>query len=208
MLEPLTPVGFSYTNPSTFLKIRNVKPFAKHPFVISCLSLVSFFLAAFLLVFLFRSFFPDPGLRTNGYDQAVVIELSEANDGTELAEGWAYLGSEGHYEDGTIVLPSGSGLLSPIERRRATKYVSLVLTKKVEETSLSLKAYGSTDGAILEDTPIQEATPYFIEGGEGFSYEFRFSYDHSEIAAVSLEYNETSSSETLSIQQFTFSYFA
>lgn len=208
MLESFASIGFLYTNNSTFLKIRNVKFFSKHPFGVSCLALASFFLSTYLVIFAFHSFFPDPGIRTNGYDPASLVVISRANDGNGLSNDWEKLGADVTYKDGSIEVASGSGLLSPLSRRRGTKYVSLSIASNVDPSSLSLKAYDSIDDALLGETPIQEAIPYFVKGAEGFTYEFRFSYDHGEIAAVSLEYNETGSIAALSIKQFTFAYFA
>jgi hypothetical protein len=139
-----------------------------------------------LVIFLCRSYLPAPGVRDNGYDPARLKLLSQADNGTSLAQDWD-LTKNGSYQNGQIVLSHLDAVLSPFSDEKGTKYVSFSCSEKVDPSSLTIKGCGQTYADVIEGK-----SAHYLDDKDGYRYEMLFYYDRPDLRAFSLEYNGTS----------------
>jgi hypothetical protein len=179
--------------------------FKKHPFGASIGCLAGAYLVFFLVIYLCRGAFPNPGFRDVGYDPTKLALLSQANSGSGLTADWSQ--SSGSYSNEAIVLPGQASLTSPQIVHQGIKYVSFTLSEKIPSESLVLTGYVPSAKSGDPDAAVQQASAHYLGQSEGYDYELRFSYDRDDISRVALAYNG-SSPANIYISQFAYYYFA
>jgi hypothetical protein len=144
------------------------------------LILAGCFGVAFSLLYLFQGYFPEPGVRNDGYDTPTITVFSSALDENGLlTEGWSL--SDGYVEDSKIVISSGAVLNSPSCPLAKTKYVVFASEDEVSTSLFSLEGY-------LEETKVDQGEPSM----NGSTYFYRFSFDYYTLTNISLVYSGAS----------------